>query len=269
LDRYLLKNIIIIILVLVNGFLLGSLAMRYTAENRSRLQTEEQLVSLFAADSITLSQDAISREATPSPLSFTRDTEREREAVAFFLGKALLLEDQGGGISTYRGDAGVATFHSNGSFTIKGTLASENPDTTCEKFCSALSYGEPVFIQSSQDATTGTAAYLHHKFPVFNCTVSFTVENGVLTAVSGTLLPLEGSPRSENRELLTAPAALIAFQKMRRESGAACSAVTEMYPCYELQSTGSSALSLIPSWCVVTDVTNYYVNCVTGAVTSG
>ena len=59
-DRYLLKNIIIIILVLVNGFLLGALTLRQTAENRSRRQAEEQLVELFASNSITLVPYAIS-----------------------------------------------------------------------------------------------------------------------------------------------------------------------------------------------------------------
>ena len=67
-DRYLLKNIIIIILVLVNGFLLGSLAVRQTSENRSRRQSEEQLVELFAADEITLDIDAISHQDPPLSL---------------------------------------------------------------------------------------------------------------------------------------------------------------------------------------------------------
>ena len=39
LDRYRLKNIIIIILLLVNGFLLGMLSMRQTSVNDSHRQT--------------------------------------------------------------------------------------------------------------------------------------------------------------------------------------------------------------------------------------
>ena len=40
-DRYRLKNIIIVILLLVNGFLLGVLSMRQTSANASHRQTAE------------------------------------------------------------------------------------------------------------------------------------------------------------------------------------------------------------------------------------
>lgn len=268
-DRYLLKNIMIIILVLVNGFLLGSLSMRQTSESRSRRQAEEQLVELFAADNIALDPDAISSEEPPASLTFLRSTEREQEAAVFFLGEDLTAQNQGGGINTYTGAAGTATFRSNGSFDVKGALAAEDTEEFCTSFCRAFSYSQPVFLLDHSGSGTGSAVYRHSKLPVFNCTVTFTLENGILTSVSGTLLPKEGSAVSESREPLSAPAALTAFQKAHRESGAVGSAITEMYPCYELQSTTSSALSLVPAWCIVTDITNYYVNAITGTVTSG
>ena len=268
-DRYLLKNIIIIILVLVNGFLLGAITLRQPAEDRSRRQAEEQLVELFAADGITLDPDAISDQVPPAALAFLRSTEREREAAAFFLGETLTQEDRGGGISTYTGAAGIATFRSNGSFDIKGTLSAENAETLCKDFCRAFSYGQPTSLLDQDGSGSGSAVYRYNKLPVFNCTVAFTLEKGVLTSVSGTLLPKEGSAAQETREPLTASAALTTFQKVHRESGAVGSAITEMYACYELQSASSSALSLVPAWCVVTDIANYYVNAVTGSVTSG
>ena len=72
-DRYRLKNIIIIILLLVNGFLAGSLAIRQTSKRVSRRQTEEQLVELLAADGITLEADSIPAGAPPAGLSLPRD----------------------------------------------------------------------------------------------------------------------------------------------------------------------------------------------------
>ena len=53
-DRFRLKNIIILILLLVNGFLLGTLAMRKSAEQEFFRRTAEQLVELFEADGISL-----------------------------------------------------------------------------------------------------------------------------------------------------------------------------------------------------------------------
>ena len=226
-------------------------------------------MALFAADEITLSPDAISDQEPPASLSFTRDTAREQKVASFFLGQNIVQEDQGGGIITYTGSAGTATFRSNGSFDIKGTLSSDDVESLCRKFCQDFSYDEPVLLLDDSGFGGGKAIYLHNKLPVFNCTVTFTLENGVLTSTSGTLLPEEGSLFSETTEPLTASAALTTFQKTRREGSVVCSAVTEMYPCYELQSSTASTMSLVPAWCIVTDIANYYVNCISGVVTSG
>ena len=84
-DRYLLKNIIIIILVLVNGFLLGSLAGRRTESLRIERETEDQLVALFAADGMELNAEVLSQDDPPASLSLSRDLEREQSAAEFFL----------------------------------------------------------------------------------------------------------------------------------------------------------------------------------------
>ena len=73
---------------------------------------------------------------------------------------------------------------------------------------------------------------------------------------------------TEDRELLSAPAALTTFQQARRESYMVATAVTGLTPCYELQGSTASALSLTPVWRIATDTSDYYVNCITGTVTS-
>ena len=44
------------------------------------------------------------------------------------------------------------------------------------------------------------------------------------------------------------------------------SSVSKVYLCYELQSSTANPMLLTPSWCIVTDTANFYVNCLTGAV---
>ena len=53
-ERYRLKNIIILILVLLNAFLLVSLGIRGTKEHTARRAQQQELVALFAADGMTL-----------------------------------------------------------------------------------------------------------------------------------------------------------------------------------------------------------------------
>ena len=87
-DRYRLKNIIILILSLMNVFLLASLAIREGARQSAKETAVEQMVSLFAADGITLDPDVISDETPPASRSLTRSTDLERRAATLLLGTA-------------------------------------------------------------------------------------------------------------------------------------------------------------------------------------
>ena len=107
-DRFRLKNIVILILVLVNAFLLGSLAQRRGAEQDAFRRTAEQLVALLEEGGMALDGGAISRAAPLGGAALVRDAAQEERAAAFLLGEALSSSDQGGGIFHYAGAAGEA-----------------------------------------------------------------------------------------------------------------------------------------------------------------
>lgn len=267
-DRYRLKNIIILILVLANVSLLGSLAIRDQAEHNARRRTSEQLVALFAADGIALDPDIISTEVPPASRSLTRDTSLDQEAASFLLGSILSSSDKGGGIYDYTSAVGTATFRSNGTFdvaSLQGPLAESGALDFCRDFCRRFSYSEPVFQLDEDGTGKATATPLCDKLPVFNCTVDFTFSEGALIAVSGTLLPDSYAALSSEIPPLSASAALTTFQE---ETFAVISAVTDIYLCYELQSPTPSSITLTPSWCIVTDTAKYYVNCKAGTITT-
>ena len=267
-DRFRLKNIIILILLLLNGFLLFSLSQRRTMQRDAFRRTAEQLVALFEEDGMALDGGAISQAAPLGGAALVRDAAQEERAAAFLLGEALSSSDQGGGIFHYAGAAGEALFRSSGGFEAAGTLAERGVEDFCLDFCKEFSYTPPAISLDSEGSGVFTAVTVFGKHPVFNSTVTFTVERGVLTAVSGTLLPKTGASVSEEAEPLSAAGALLAFQRMRRESAAVVSTVTDIQPCYELQTSGTT-MSLAPAWRVVTDTEDYYVNAYTGAVTAG
>lgn len=267
-DRFRLKNIIILILVLVNGFLLGSLAQRRAAERDAFRRTAEQLVALFQEDGMALDSRAISRDTPADGVSLTRDAALEEQAAAFLLGGALTSSDQGGGIYHYAGAAGEVLFRSSGSFEASGTLAEGDVAAFCRDFCRAFSYDAPDILPDASGSGSFTASAVYGALPVFNCTVTFTIESGTLTAVSGTLLPKAGTAVPGEDPPLSAAGALVAFQRMRRESAVVASTVTDTRPCYELQ-TSNASMSLAPAWRIVTDTEDYYVNASTGAVTAG
>lgn len=266
--RFRLKNVIILILALLNLFLLASLFMRKSAENQSRQLAKEQLVALFAADNIQIDPALISYQPPPSGKHLVRDTAREQAAAAFFLGDALTYADQGGDIYTYTGGSGAAMFRATGSFDIVGTLSSPSGDgqELCRQFCKEFSCSTPIFQLDEQGNGTASALCQFSDLSVFNCAVTFTFHNDALTMVSGTLLPEAYTDSTAKGDLLSASAALTTFQQFRRENGGVVSSISDLYLSYELQSTPTAAMTLVPSWCIVTDTVQYYVNCTTGSI---
>ena len=266
-DRYILKNIIIIILVLVNGFLLGSLLSHQRAQRSAQDEAESHITELFAADGIALANGAISHQSPPAALTLTRDTTLQQKVAAFFLGQNLVQEDQSG-TASFVSNKGVARFRSGGTFEIEGKLALSDGEKLCEKFCKTFSFEPPVFALDETGTGSAVSVCSYEDLPVFNCTVTFTLNKGILTRVSGTLLPAGSAAAQESQKPLSAMAALTEFQKARRENDAVVSAVTDMQLCYELQSSSTAVLSLTPCWQISTDTLVYYVNCSTGAVSS-
>ena len=264
-ERYRLKNIIILILVLVNVSLLSVLLYRKSEEYGTLLRTEEELIALFAASDITLERSAISWSDPPTGISMTRSPERELEFARFLLGEALDETSQGG-IKTYRGSAGVVEFRSSGGFDALLLQHPEDTEDFCENLCRSFSFSSPVFTLDEEGTGVATAVYEFEKHPVYNAGLTFTIAEGRLTGLSGTLLPAGGTSLSEE-DLLSCSAALTAFQQMRREEGTVGSSILSTYRCYELQSTPSSPMILGGAWCIVTDIASYYVNCSTGAIT--
>lgn len=263
-----LKNIIILILLLVNAFLLASLASRKISQSTAQRHAAEQLTELFASAGVTLDPDVISTSSVPATLSLTRDTDEDREVAAFFLGDALIQSNDAGESQAYDSSFGTGSgiFRANGSFDLViSSPMQEDPEEVCQEFCRRFDYET---TSTSLEDGTGTITVMqeYNGYPVSDCTVTFYIEQNSLQTVSGSHLP-KAHTEVEGSDPLSASAALTRFLEARRESGAVFSAVTDMYPCYDLQSTASAPMTLVPAWCIVTDTVNYYVNCTTGAVT--
>ena len=263
-----LKNIIILILLLVNAFLLASLASRKMSQANTQRHTAEQLTELFASAGVTLDPDIISTSSVPPTLSLTRSSDEDREVAAFFLGDALIQSDDAGDSQAYDSSFGTGSgiFRANGSFdlVISGSLQKDSEEL-CDDFCRRFDY---EITSTSLESGTGTITLMqeYNGYPVSDCTVTLYFEQNTLQTVSGSHLP-KAHTEVEGGEPLSASAALTRFLEARRESGAVFSSVTDMYPCYDLQSTASAPMTLVPAWCIVTDTVNYYVNCSTGTVT--
>ena len=264
-ESFRLKNIIILILALMNLCLLGLLVIRATTGLSTQAEARDQMVQLYAAEGVSLDGDLISGATPPSGLTLERDTAEEARLAEFLLGGQLSQSDGGGGVTTYENENGGAVFRADGTFDVVIDQSGDAADTLCRAFCRAFHYQD---LTVSLEGTEGgaTAIQTYNGAPVVNCTVTFTISGGRVVSVSGAHLPQEGQSAGGDGSL-SALGALNAFLGTV-QSGAVVTAVTDLYLCYELQSTTAIPMALVPAWCIVTDTSDYYVNCSTGTVSA-
>ena len=253
-------------LALLNAFLLLSLSTREGNARTARRTAQQELVTLFASDGMTLDPALIPEETPISAYALARDEALEQKAASFLLGDEPARTEQGGGLSAYRSAAGTAVFRDTGSFDVVLTRPHADAASLCADFCRKFSYSDPEWTLDGNGSGTASAHRVWEGAPVFNGTVTFTVERGTVTVVSGTLVPGNGMAAESEQEPLSAFAALTAFQQMRHASSSVVSTITEIRLCYELQSTAASPILLVPAWQIVTDTASFYVNCISGAV---
>lgn len=264
-ERSRLKNIIILILILVNAIMLIALASTHIQESTAKKRLTTQLVTLFKNNGITLDAKDISTELPPAGGTLRRNTEEERTMAIALLGKSPQTENAGGGIYNYSTANGTATFRSGGGFDITGKLGSDHLEKLCRNFCDSYGY-KNLKLSLKNGSGQGKATQYYGGRRIVNCTVSFLFEDGNLISVSGTHVPNPGTKFSNSTSSMTAATALTRFLEAHRQSGTVVSKVRRIFPCYRLKSSVSAPLTLTPVWHIITDTGNYDINCMTGAV---
>ena len=211
------------------------------------------MVQLFAAEGVSLDDGSHPRHHTarrpdPGP-GHGRGGDSWRSSC---WETPLALSDGGGGVTTYQNENGSAVFRSDGTFDV--VIDTERRDSGHPVPgllpCLPLRRPRPSPWRGRSgsclrrpDLRRGAGGQLHrHLLPS---------SGGRVASVSGTHLPQEGQSASGDGAL-SALGALNAFLGTV-QSGAVVTAVTDLYLCYELQSTTATPMALVPAWCIVTD----------------
>ena len=263
-ETYRLKNIAILILLLLNGFLLVLLGYQSFRSHRSAAETATQLRELYEARGLTLDRavDLGQEPLTPLRLSGRRDA--EQAIAAYLLGGDPVAASQGGGIISFATEYGSIQFRSGGSFYANHlTRQVEDPEEFSQTFCEQFGY-EDMALSEEGGTVTVTAGQRLEDVPIAGCDLALTFEDGCLTAVNGAHAVLEESV-PEAAERMTCVTALVRFLDYRDAYGVVCGGVTGVSCVYALQ--GDAALRLTPVWQVDTDTYTYFVDCAAGEVT--
>ena len=267
-----LKNVIILILLLLNGFLLVLVAGRRSESVRYERAALEQTVEVLAARGIEVDPDGLPGSGELPPLSLERNLEAEQDMVRALLHEAVEADNRGGGLYLYRGALGEVSVRAGGE--LSAALADDPvwdaaaPEDHAAALLRKMGVSAQLLGSSTQESRRSVRfRQLWNKVPVFSCEVEFVYENGRLRAVQGTLLTA-GQGTDEAGEVLSLPTALMRFLDGVTATGDVCSAIRSMEAGYRVSSQPlSGGVRLTAVWLVSSNTADYYLDGATGALT--
>lgn len=267
-----LKNLIILILLTVNGFLLVLVGIRWEESVRYERSALEQTVQVLERGGIQVDVEAVAAADGLAPMTVERDVEREARLAGVLLDEEVQGDNRGGGLYLYRGGLGEVSLRSGGGLSAEFLRNDHWKTDRPEDHAAALLKKLGVEGALTEQGNEGENVVLRftqswNGVPVFSCEVEFVYRDGYLTTLRGALL-MAADGTAETGRALTLPTALMRFSEELGITGDVCSAIRSMEPGYRgtAQSLSGGA-RLTPVWLVVTDTANYYLDCVTGALT--
>ena len=265
------KNIILTILVIVNGMLLLLVWNQKTETQRYEQSALDGAVRVLAENGIAVSPQAVENRRSRQPGSAERDMEAEAKLAAVLLGETVQGENRGGGLYTYSTQLGELSFRLGGALTAELADVPAWHTTDPESHAAVLmgSLGvECSRVHSDLVSGSGTILYMQmvEDAPVFSGQMVLTYEEGRLCSIAGTLLAMT-ELELENETLLSLPTVLLRFLDDVLDSGDVCSAILEVEPGYLVTQSFSNTIRLQPVWYISTNTTDYYVDGITGELT--
>lgn len=269
-DNAKLKNILIIILALVNAFLLFAVAADRVEAGASRSRAAENAVQVLENSSVTVAEGVDANLPAPQVYSVKRDAARENSLVASLLGRTT-TQDLGGNIYLYSSDKGQASLRGTGEmdvlFTAGAVDAGSDPAASAAKLMKKLGMAaDKADAAVSADEGGGTKVTLPCSFqgqPVYNAEMTFTFTSDSLLMMSGTRI-FDTAAKASGNAAMDSLSALMRFVEIIRGEGYVCSELRGLGTGYLLSVPVSGESTLTPVWHFVTDTGDLYVNAVTG-----
>lgn len=273
-----LKNIILLILVVTNAFLLVLVGSRAWNAARYQANARADAIQVLSRSGITVDKDILPKDVVLPVGSVSRDREGEAQTLAPLLGE-VTVQSPGGGRFLYTGSFGVADLRSRGEFSLAldreqfpmvGSYATHAQETAAK-----MSFRSRTILTrqlEEPNGTTGqtvevsevTLVQLWQETPILTCTAKAVYTEGQLLSLSGTRLT--GEPQQVGSVELSVVTGLLRFLEQLSATGDVCSAITSMTPAYQLTAGLSDPATLSPVWYIETDSGAYTLDAATAVL---
>jgi len=259
------KNIVILILILLNLCLLLLIVGQHLQSMRYEEETLRQTLAALSLNGITVEEDVLPDEMELPALNVTKDEEKEMRTAKLLLGESVISTNSGG-MSIHSSPTGNLSFYGGGA--VVGELALNWRNLTdADSPTSVLLKGleiEPWSLTPGENEME--VIPLINGAPVFNGALALRYDGDFLVGIEGRM-PGRYTPEQEQEPTITIPTALISLLEYVTESGTVCRSVRGMVPGYYVTSSGTDSACLSPCWRVQTDTVTFYISALDGKVT--
>lgn len=265
------KNIIILLLLVVNVCLLGMVGVRVWRSDRAEQETRARMVEVLRRSGITFLPEEVPGELGLTGQWVSAEGFGAEQAAA--LVGPVTQQVTVGTRTTYTGEKGSASFTASGETEVQfltGAMPLKGADVG--KAGAALLESLGIEGMETQRRTRGETVTLEYTqlwagTPAPDLTLTVVYERGELKRLTGRCLTGSAQALDGGGEL-SAATALARFLEGLNRGGYVCSQVTEMYAGYAV--SGAGTVTLTPAWYLETDAWpwRFAVDGYTGAVTA-
>lgn len=265
-----LKNIVIIILLLLNGFLLFLVGGRRMEDSHSHDAARGSAIQIIREGGIALEEADVPREMTLGSMQARRDLAGENELAAGLLGKGMSVEARGGEVYRYTSPRGWLQFHSTGEFLAEFEpgafpLNGEEAPRHSAQLLAQLGFDAQLLEDAVTDGEGGISfRQTVDGAPVLGCQATLNYREGSLVSITGGHR-LPGQPHPTGGEsTLSVATALMRLYNGLKGLGDIYNRIESITPAYTLSVSLSGPARLEPVWYVKTDTGAYQLDTRTG-----
>lgn len=264
------KNIVIVILLLLNVFLLFLMGGRRMEDIQSQETARLRAIQIIQDSGVTLDEAIVPREMTLTARQAVRDLEREISLATALLGGPVTAQARGGEVYRYYNEAGFVQLHSSGEFTaeFEAGYAPAEQGTAAEHALGILALlgfdGDVVEDTVAQGTGTVAVRQKLEQTPVLSCQASVNYDDGRLVSITGGRRIFDQVENVEGAPPLTVATALMRLYNGLKDMGDAYNEIEAITPAYTMSVSLSGPAQLTPVWYVSTDIGAYQLDTQTG-----
>ena len=266
------KNIIILILLLLNGCLLFLVGGRWFEDSHSHETARNSAIQVIRAGGAELEEAVVPREMTLERMQMERDLSRESRLASYLLGGAVSTQARGGEVYRYQNENGWIQFHSTGEFIAELTPGAFHTGGQDEALYGASMLKRLGFdcqvpeVQGEDGEDSVTFYQLWQGTPVLNCQATLNYREGCLVSITDAR-GLLGEPRhSPGESDMSVATALMRMYNGLKELGDIYTCIERIEPAYTMSVGLSGVAQLTPVWYVKTDTGTYQMDTQTGQI---